>query len=255
MACHASQVLVTYVLFTVISVVCTNYLSFALGHVNAMLPSLSHIGDIPLESTLFTQCFVINAGVLMIINKIRSVYTLIHLRRASYSDTVLTINDVGACLGYCTAAGLFVVACFQETNAVYLHNFAKIFMYYFGSIMYFIIQSFLCKQIINDPQQFILLQVQIILNCLMLLFFAIYLGGFIIASKRCAKPWNQRHKWDMEDGGWVAHVFSTASERVLISLFLLYFITFYFDFKKVIVSGTRIKIISDSRSNSIATST
>lgn len=246
MACRANVVVFVYVAITLVSVLITFMLSVAFGHTNAFLPHLSYLGDKPLESTVFTQCFVVDAAALMLLVQIRFVQVFHCLNKKKASEKAFSANLVGVFAGHSAAVGLFFLACFQETNAFYVHHLAGVFLYFFSSVVYFTAQSVVSSKMAFDRKDRLILKFRIFLSFLVILLFLAFEIGYLVALKQFRKPWEERNKWTEEDGGWIPHLLSAGSEWLLLVLFQLYFLTFYYDFRNVSLTKTRIIVTFDA---------
>ncbi|KAK6616911.1 hypothetical protein RUM43_014881 [Polyplax serrata] len=242
MGFQARFLIFLYAALTVLSVFLTYLLCLSFGHVTSVLPYLSFLGDKPLESTLFTQLFVIDAAVLMLLVQVRFVQAFRYLNKQKASDRMFAVNYAAVCVGHSAAVGLFVMACFQESHAFWVHQLAGILLYFFGSVIYFVLQTVVSSGTASVPRDKVLVNLRVVISVFLIIFYVCFEVGYLLAMKLHNKPWDKRNEWSKEDDGWIFYILSSISEWLLLLLFQLYFLTFYFDFKNVVLMKTRIVV-------------
>ncbi|EEB13590.1 hypothetical protein Phum_PHUM248230 [Pediculus humanus corporis] len=105
----ARIVVVGYVVITFISVIITYCFSILLDHNNPFLPTLSLLGNEPLESTIFTQCFVVDATILMVVVQLKFVHVYHNLIKLKASKNEFKTNLFGVYAGYLSGTARFIL--------------------------------------------------------------------------------------------------------------------------------------------------
>jgi hypothetical protein len=231
--------LVAFAVITVLGFIVTYCISVALEHVTPDLPYISDTGGKPPESCIFS--LVCNVAILFELLIVYIRYKHIH---AFYADDVTTccvrmkfFNIVSLLIGLISAFGFLLVANFQNDTVPSVHFIGAAVVFSAG-LVYQWSQMYISFRIHRsgraNHRSVGWLVVQLIICVASLVFF---LGAAVFAA--LARNYRENNDeqgtfyWSPDDGGFVFHTISTASEWGTSFTLLLFFLTFHPDFKEI----------------------
>ena len=207
--------------------VCGYAISVGTDKVGALFPYISDTGTEPPASCVF--------GLLLNIAAVSGIIS-IYIRHSHFesnsseNDRIHSINDIALFIGFLSCLGMMIVASFQWTKVLVPHLIGAFMVFILGNV-YCWLQSYLTYVSIgemNTKRRFI---VRIMLSMCSALFFVFtFLFGSISRNKARGTKVNSLH-WNSKNPGYSAHLASTFSEWIMAICFLLFFLTFYHEFK------------------------
>lgn len=251
MAIKASYVISGVCVFALLSLLLPYAIAVSRGHVKSLLPYVGYCGELPPESMIYTELFAITSGLVMLVVQIRFVQVYHYFTVHHVSGLFSTSNDVSVAVGYVSAFGLLIGACFQESNSIFMHHLGSLVLFFGGSSIYVSLQALVSRRMksLNNTDK--LASFRTVLAIAILANFAIYSVGSVIALRAFVKPWNERLHWGPEDGGWKSHRASAVAEWTLSLLLNLYIGSFYIELKNVYIDVNRILVIIQERSSQL----
>ncbi|XP_054271761.1 DNA damage-regulated autophagy modulator protein 2 [Macrosteles quadrilineatus] len=200
------------------------------GHVEPEFPYISDDATYSPESCVFGQLINTGSILLCLLVYIRYCEVVQFFEDYSISPRAIKLNKAGLWLGLLSSFGLSLVANFQETNVIYVHFAGALLCFGVGTI-YFWVQAVLSSHLHPIAHSSAMVWFRYVLSAICtVLFFVILVTGII--SHLQFHGSNPR-KWHPEDGGWVLHVISTASEWVVAICFCLYILSFTSEFREI----------------------
>ena len=224
---HAIIFMVTSVF---LAIICGYAISVGTGKVNALLPYISYTGAEPPASCVFG--FLLNIGGFF---GIICVYIRHRHLENGRVDNAIThmINDISMTLGLLTCFGMMVIACFQITTASFPHFIGAFMIYILGNV-YCVLQSYLSYVtigIINTTGE-TFIRIIISASASLCYVFTCMLGNIATSKAKGAKV-KEICRWDSNDPGYSAHLGSTFSQWIMTICLLLFFLSFYHEFKNI----------------------
>uniref|UniRef100_A0A1B6FDX0 CWH43-like N-terminal domain-containing protein n=1 Tax=Cuerna arida TaxID=1464854 RepID=A0A1B6FDX0_9HEMI len=200
------------------------------GHVEPEFPYISDDATYSPESCVFGQLINIGSVLLCLVIYIRYCEVVQFFDDYSMSPRAEKLNRMGLWFGFLSSFGLSLVANFQETNVIYVHFAGALLCFGIGTI-YFWVQAILSYHMHPVANSLAMARLRVLLSVITsVLFFVIVVTGII--SHLQFHGSNPR-KWHPEDGGWVLHVVSTASEWVVAICFCIYILSFSSEFREI----------------------
>uniref|UniRef100_A0A1B6LP37 CWH43-like N-terminal domain-containing protein n=2 Tax=Graphocephala atropunctata TaxID=36148 RepID=A0A1B6LP37_9HEMI len=200
------------------------------GHVEPEFPYISDDATYSPESCVFGQLINMGSVLLCLVIYIRYCEVVQFFDDYSMSPRAEKLNRMGLWFGILSSFGLSLVANFQETNVIYVHFAGALLCFGIGTI-YFWVQAILSYHMHPVANSLAMARFRVVLSGITsVLFFVIVVTGII--SHLQFHGSNPR-KWHPEDGGWVLHVVSTASEWVVAICFCLYILSFSSEFREI----------------------
>ncbi|XP_033110840.1 DNA damage-regulated autophagy modulator protein 1-like [Anneissia japonica] len=218
-----------------IATVVTSYtIAVVRGDVQSIFPYISDTGGKPPESCVFGQLLNLTALLLLASAWIR--YKQMEELRLKMTKAFGFWNKIGILIAICAALGLSVVANFQDKAVLVVHMIGACTAF-IGFVIYAGIHTWISYKIC--PQFTSLAQ------CRFRLFLTIsgiaLVFSTYMAEIAASRQWEKHHvhndtfQWNKEDGGYAAHLVSTFSEWFLGAAILTFFISYFSDFKKVVI--------------------
>ena len=214
--------------------VTSSFLAFICGYaisvgdhiVAALFPSISGTGTETPASCVF--------GILLHISAVFGIISMYirhrHFEGNSLDDhKIHVINDISMFLGFLSCIGMTIVANFQASKAMIPHVVGAFMIFVLGNV-YCWLQSYLAYHTIGGINKKIKTRI-ILSTCSALSFVLMFTFGRIAAMKANGKV-DVLH-WDSNNPGYYAHLVSTFCEWIMVICFLLYFVTFYQEFKNI----------------------
>ncbi|XP_046670237.1 DNA damage-regulated autophagy modulator protein 2 [Homalodisca vitripennis] len=200
------------------------------GHVEPEFPYISDDATYSPESCVFGQLINIGSVLLCLVIYIRYCEVVQFFDDYSMSPRAAKLNRMGLWFGFLSSFGLSLVANFQETNVIYVHFAGALLCFGIGTV-YFWVQAILSYHMHPVANSLAMARLRVMLSVITsVLFFVIVVTGII--SHLQFHGSNPR-KWHPEDGGWVLHVISTASEWIVAICFCLYILSFSSEFREI----------------------
>merc|ERR1712013_746633 len=205
--------------------------------VNPVFPYISDTGTTPPSSCVFGLLLSISAGfgvgVIFIQHR--------HLESKITHQGVHALNDVAMLAGLLTCLGMIMVASFQWTVAGVPHIVGSAMVYLFGG-MYCCCQSVLSIKRVGPPASRCVILLRVALSFVVLAGWAMALLFMMLANAEATDAasyngttfgWNQKLHWISTYPGYAQHLVSVFSEWSSSFALLLFFATYYKDFKNL----------------------
>ncbi|KAK2145833.1 hypothetical protein LSH36_654g01068 [Paralvinella palmiformis] len=215
-------------------------IAVSLGHVEADFPYISDTGTKSPESCIFGQ--LLNLAALLIGLNIYVRYKQIEHHLSHHNNIKLQrANHVSLYIGLIAAFGMSMVGNFQETNVLVVHLIGAILAFGIGGVYgtIHVVISYKCHPHLTS------LRICHLRAVLCAVIFITFIANAI--SKRYFHG-NDPRKWYPKDGGFTYHVISTASEWIMASSLLVYFVTFYSEFRHLRMAPPRVVVVELSNS-------
>merc|ERR1712141_842077 len=219
--------------FSLLTAFATAYaISVKSDHVNPLFPYISEAGTTVPESCIFGLFLNLGAVFGFVCMFIR------HANFASFATNprLLLWNDVGLFIGFLSTLGLCIVANFQEKSILSVHLLGATMTFGFG-VVYCWIHAYLTYQSrSNGLNSNATLHARIMIAFFVTLFFTMVFVGSSIANSKWsnARPTDvSKMHWDDSEPGFGWHLISTFSEWLMAFCFIIYFFTFYNEFRKI----------------------
>ncbi|XP_065058717.1 DNA damage-regulated autophagy modulator protein 1-like [Rhopilema esculentum] len=204
-------------------------------HVNPLLPYISETGTTAPESCIFGLFLNIGAFFSFICMFIR------HENYANYTShrSCHLLNDIGLFVGFFSAFGLCIVANFQETNILTVHLIGAGMTFACG-VAYCWVHSYLTyKSYENGLNSRLTIYLRFLISFFVTVFFIFVFVGASFANLEWAngKTGNStKMHWTDELPGYNWHLTSTFSEWLMAFFFIIFFTTFFQEFRKIRLS-------------------
>ncbi|XP_045175772.1 DNA damage-regulated autophagy modulator protein 1-like [Mercenaria mercenaria] len=216
-----------------VSFVITYSIAVKNKHVEPVFPYVSYTGTIPPESCVFGQLLNIGAALAGVIIYTRYRQILYHFEQNSPAKYLLHINTAAFITGLLTIFGVSLVGNFQATNILEVHLLGA-FLAFGVSFVYMILQTIIsCKSVPseNDGNSPCIKGFRIVL-CVVDLVVLILLGILTpVAISKGPGPGKSRLHWSADEPGYAEHLVATISEWLVAFITVIYFATFYKEFK------------------------
>ncbi|XP_071957237.1 DNA damage-regulated autophagy modulator protein 1-like [Antedon mediterranea] len=220
-----------------LSTVITSYaMSVSRGDVQSLFPYISDTGGKPPESCVFGQLLNTTALLLFASAWIRYKQMEDLDDDATGSRKFRICNLVSLIIATVAALGLSIVANFQDVAVLTVHMIGACCAFV-GGVFYAGIQTWMSYKICPNWTSYSVCRFRLFLTMSGIVFvLTTYLSEIVASSK-----WKKHHvhndtfQWNNEDGGYPAHLVSTFSEWFLAATILIFFISYFSDFKKVVI--------------------
>ncbi|XP_031572292.1 DNA damage-regulated autophagy modulator protein 2-like isoform X2 [Actinia tenebrosa] len=213
-------------------------------HVDALFPYISDAGARPPESCIFGQ-FLNMAAVIAFV----AMYLHYkHIKEFNITQTpiIQKLNMFSLWLSAFACLGMSMVANFQYINSEAPH-FVGAFMVFCLGIAYCWIQSYITyKMRAQGMSSTLALVTRFFLSFAATVFFLITIIAAAVASSEYKKrkvptptpvvSTTPHMKWNKSDPGYKNHLASTFGEWLMAISFLLFFLTYYREFKKIVIT-------------------
>ncbi|XP_052797647.1 DNA damage-regulated autophagy modulator protein 1-like isoform X2 [Mya arenaria] len=229
------------------------------GNVEPGFPYISDTGTIPPESCVFGQLMNIGAVLGGIIIYIRYRHIQLHCEQTPGTQGMIRLNTAAYVIGILTVFGVSVVGNFQETNVIVVHLLGATLAFVVGFV-YFVLQTIISFKVaaldfkipgntVNTRRVRVLL---IVLDFIFLL-----LTGIFAQLSRSKGPGQgiPSRKWSEDNPGYSEHLVATISEWLVAFVSVIYFSTFYPEFKHFRVRPPKVEYYPDTTGNVMPTST
>lgn len=217
------------VVMTAVTFVVTYIWAIADHDVSAYFPYISDTGTKPPESCVFSQLLNMAAALCLCTVFVR--YKLVEALTGHIQTSVRRLNKVGLALGVLSAFGMSLVANFQETNIEPVHVTGAFLVFGLGTV-YAFIQAGLSYQMYPEFNGLLVCRVRMVISVLALVCLIVTSVSAVI-SREQKLPGTDKLHWKPDEQGFVAHVVSTVGEWVTAITFLLYFLSFAQEFRKL----------------------
>lgn len=228
--------LVIFVVLMVTGILLTYAIASLRDDVRAVWPYISDTGNYSPERCIFTLfcCTAALFGFIIVHIYYKHVMKIVDHQRFR------TLNYIARCAGFTSAYGLIVVGSFQnkmEWSA----------LHYFGAVLAFGVGSFYCcvvtviswhMAVIRGERMFLIIVRVFMCFCL--------IGGIItllvaavISNEQFEDDVNSTHDkfhWAPSDKGYAAHVVNTGAEWVVAGMMVIFFLTYFTDFRSITVA-------------------
>ena len=205
--------------------------------VHPVFPYISDTGTTPPSSCVFGLFLSISAGfgvgVIFIQHR--------HLESKITHQGLHTLNDVAMLAGLLTCLGMIMVASFQWTVAGVPHIVGSAMVYLFGG-MYCWCQSVLSIKRVGPLTSRCVIMLRLVLSFVVLAGWAVALLFMMLANAEATDAasyngttfgWNKKLHWNSTYPGYAQHLVSAFSEWSSSFALLLFFATYYKDFKSL----------------------
>ncbi|XP_032231038.1 DNA damage-regulated autophagy modulator protein 2 isoform X2 [Nematostella vectensis] len=218
------------------------------GHVDALFPYISDAGSRVPESCIFGQFLNLAAFVAFAAMYIH--YKHIKEFNITSMPLVKKLNNISIWLSAFTCLGLSMVANFQYTS-ISVPHFIGAFLVFGLGILYCWIQSVISYKMKNQGMSTALTAfTRFALSFASTIFFLITLIGAGVANSEWKSAHGSRNitgnttitpttpldSWTSDQSGYDSHLASTFSEWLMGFSFLLFFMTYYREFKKITIA-------------------
>lgn len=207
--------------------------------VNALWPYISDAGARPPQSCIFGQFLNISAVIAFVAMYIH--YKHVTEFNITALPLIQKLNYWSLWIGALSCLGLSVVANFQVVNSLPVHMIGALMIFGLGMV-YCWIQAVISHKMRHQAMSSALsCYTRFALSFLVTVFFIITLvaGNVSVAEYNKNAINGTKHtydrRWKESDKGYQAHLASTFSEWLMSICFLLYFLTFFREFRKIIV--------------------
>ena len=211
--------------FITIMAVCTTLgltsayaISVTTGRVGALFPYISDTGTKPPASCVF--------GLMLNLSSVfTAVAVYIRHRQLEGDDSnknIAVVNDISMFTGLLSCIGMMIVACFQKTEVLSVHLIGAL-MVFISGIVYCWLQSYLSYLTIGGRT------LKAITRVILSIVAVLCITLFIVFAKISRNP--TRLHWKSHEVGYSAFLVSTFCEWILVVCFVLFFATFYSEFK------------------------
>lgn len=204
---------------------CGYAISVGGGQVSAVFPYISDTGTTFPASGVFALLLNIAACFAVIAMYIRHGYNETTL--VTHRDQV--VNDISAFCGMLICLGLMMVACFPWTLVLIPHLIGALLVFVVGCV-YCWMQCYI-SYISMESWRNVKFYIRITLSIVSSLSFLLTFIFASVALNEGRGKVKNTLKWNAEEPGYVAHLWSAFSEWIMAISFLLYFFTYYWEFK------------------------
>jgi hypothetical protein len=231
--------LIIFASLTVLGFLLTYCISVALNHVTPYWPYISDTGGKPPESCVFS--FICNTAVLfqllIVYLRYKSVHTFYATQVSTFCLPLKAFNFIGLIVGLASSFGFLLVANFQNDYVPAVH-FLGAFVVFSAGLVYQWVHTYITYRVYRSGVARHVgvgwVVAQAIISLLSLVFFvgATLFAG-LAGSRRRHHIGHGTFHWSTHDGGFAYHVLSSACEWAMSTTFLVYFLTFHPDFKRM----------------------
>uniref|UniRef100_A0A146L1A2 DNA damage-regulated autophagy modulator protein 2 n=1 Tax=Lygus hesperus TaxID=30085 RepID=A0A146L1A2_LYGHE len=208
-----------------------------LGHVEPNFPYISDAATYSPESCVFGQLMNLGAVLLSILIYARYCEVCQYYELYALHPKVVRLNKFGLWFGLISALGLSIVANFQETNVKFVHLSGATMCFGMGCV-YFWIQAICSYHMQPISNSIMVAHFRVGLSVVSTIFF--FVATICGIQSHILYHGHDATKWYPDDGGWVLHVISTASEWIVAICFCFYILTFNSEFSVMSFSHPQI---------------
>ncbi|XP_060605840.1 DNA damage-regulated autophagy modulator protein 2-like isoform X1 [Ruditapes philippinarum] len=208
--------------------------SIAVGndHVEPGFPYISDTGTRSPESCVFGQLLNIGAALAGIIIYTRYRQSLYHFE-GSGRRVLLNLNTAAFIIGMLTIFGISLVGNFQETNVLTVHLIGAYLAFAVGFV-YMVLQTIISYKSLsfNTAGNTLFITKFRILLCVADVILLIMLSVMtLVAGEKGPGPGIEIYDWTSDHPGYAEHLVATISEWLVAFITVIYFATFYKEFK------------------------
>ena len=209
-------------------------ISVGTDKVSAVFPYISDTGTTPPASCVFGLFLNMSAafGVVTIYIRHR------HLEGNNLDHRIHKLNDVTMFMGLLSCLGLMMVACFQWSVAGVPHLLGAVMVFLLGGI-YCSCQSYLTHACIGITTGKALMMTRVVLSLVavvglvLTVLFTALANNELTAAGFNMTTFGEKLHWTSKEPGYKKHLTSVFSEWIMGFAFLVFFATYYGDFKKL----------------------
>ncbi|XP_014258866.1 DNA damage-regulated autophagy modulator protein 2-like [Cimex lectularius] len=219
--------------------------SVCLDHVYPVLPNISDTGTIPPESCLFSMMLNMTAAALLFAIYVRHKQVVEIFRSKTPAKCAKLVNRVSSISGLVACVGLDLVANFQETNVLIVHDLGAMICFW-SSAVYIVLQVILSYWIVPEMHGMVMVIIRGIQGMSAVTFLILGLITQNIAlSQFGPKQANNTEilQWKPSEPGWEWHVASSVCEWSVVLTFGSFILTFYWDFKKITLYAPELELV------------
>jgi len=215
--------------FTILSFILGYAISVSLDKVNYLFPYISDTGTTTPASSYFGLCL----NLASVFAAISMYFRHSFLEKQEVLPTVRLhmLNDVTLLIGGFSAFGIMLVANFQETSVLTIHLIGAFMTFALGNV-YCWINTYISHVIRNETgttQGMIALRG--ILSAISTFTFLLTMIGASMAKNESGKTINLH--WTSDQKGYKLHLMSTFSEWIMGISFVIFFLTFVGEFRRM----------------------
>ncbi|XP_022089265.1 DNA damage-regulated autophagy modulator protein 1-like [Acanthaster planci] len=231
--CGLAAVPVALVVIATLLLSITFSVSVARRDVAPFFPYISFLGSKPPESIVFSYLLYVSSLLVFASSFVR--YRLVKLSSSDLSKHSRRLNIAGFILSVLASIGMSVVATVRITEVYSIHMLGA-GLFFWPSTTYCILQTVLSYLMLTSQGNGTVCRLRLVLSILSsisiftCLVSSIYAG---IGWSRVQHHVNDKPHWQLEDGGYAAHLVSAFTELMMVSSFVLYFLTFIPEFYSV----------------------
>lgn len=204
-------------------------ISVSLGKVSPLFPYISDTGTTHPASNIFALLLVLAA----VFGKVTVYYRHRYFEsRTPDAPCLHRMNDIAMFFGILSCLGMIGVACFPWTEIKIPHYIGAYMTFFFG-VAYCWFQTFLTYaslQIISSKSTFAV-RLLLAFNSTMLLVSTSLFST--LAARKFKGSVREKLHWSSKNPGYHEHLVAAFSEWLMSISFILYFITYYREFKNV----------------------
>ncbi|KFM70630.1 DNA damage-regulated autophagy modulator protein 2, partial [Stegodyphus mimosarum] len=224
------------------SFIITYCIAIYLKHVEVGFPYISDTGTFVPESCIFSQAVNLIAFLLAAFMYLRYKHVEQHYRDFLSSEftVVLKLNRISLAIGWFGCFGVSILANFQETSVIIVHMTGALIA--FGAAaLYSWIQTVISHYVCPLLNSLFIARLRVFLSLILTASFGTTLIGGIIAYQNFHGK--DETKWHPTDGGFTAHVVSTAAEWILVISFDFFILTFVTEMQSISISSPQVHFI------------
>ena len=212
-------------------------ISVSTGSVNPIFPYISDTGTTPPASCFFGLFLNMSAAFGAVAIYIR--HRHVEAKNMNHHG-MHKLNDISMLLGLLSCLGMMIVACFQWSVAGTTHLIGALMVFLLGGI-YCWCQSVLSFKCISIPTSKVLMFTRALLSSVAVVGLVMTIMFTAFANRELFKAgynattfdWEKRLHWSSKYPGYGQHLVSVFSEWMMCFAFLLFFATYYKDFKNL----------------------
>ncbi|XP_015912317.1 DNA damage-regulated autophagy modulator protein 2 [Parasteatoda tepidariorum] len=226
------------------SFIITYCIAVYLKHVSFEFPYISDTGTYVPESCIFSQAVNLIAFLMAAFIYVRYKHVEQHYRDHLSSDysVVLKLNQTALIVGWMGCFGASIIANFQETSVIIVHMSGALLA--FGcSAIYSWLQTVISHYVCPFLNSTFVARLRVFLSLILTASFVTTLVAGVIARKNFHGK--DATKWHPEDGGFRAHIISTAAEWIVVISFDCFILTFAKEMQKISISSPQVLFCSN----------
>ncbi|CAH2277567.1 DNA damage-regulated autophagy modulator 1 [Pelobates cultripes] len=191
------------------------------GHVEPFVPYISDTGTTPPESGVFG--FMISVTAVLGAATMYTRYLILQKLNSAYNLMWPYANFISLIIGLIGCLGMWLVAAFQETSVLIVHEAAALVTFCFG-VLYILSQSIISYKSCPQWNKKLICHIRMAISVVS--FIAIF--PMIICA---LKVGSLKPRWQPSDQGYSNHLTSAICEWIVAFGFVTFFLTFIRDFQ------------------------